>query len=129
MASFYGRGSTAWRLESLRGGSLLFNTKSPEIPSTHFINLGRMKGWVNLAATQWFWTRDPWTENQRLNHYTTVLRFHKSHGKKGKNILKWEYLKEGIIYEGRGGGVIPRRYPLQSSYACNFHHTIFPTCT
>ena len=44
MASFYGWGSTASRLEPLRGGSLLFTTKSPEIPGTHFIDLGRMKG-------------------------------------------------------------------------------------
>ena len=44
MALFYGWGSTASRLESLRGGSLLFTTKFPEIPGTHFINLRRMKG-------------------------------------------------------------------------------------
>ena len=44
MAPFYGWGSTAPRLEPLRGGSLLFTTKSPEIPGTHFINLRRMKG-------------------------------------------------------------------------------------
>ena len=44
MASFYGWGSTASRLTSLRGGSLLFTTKFPEIPGTHFINLRRMKG-------------------------------------------------------------------------------------
>ena len=31
MASFYGWGSTASRLEPLRGGSLLFTTKFPEI--------------------------------------------------------------------------------------------------
>ena len=37
-------------------------------PGTHFIDLGRMKGWVDLGATQWFWTRDPWMEIQRLNH-------------------------------------------------------------
>ena len=30
--------------ELLRGSSLLFTTKFPEIPGTHFINLGRMKG-------------------------------------------------------------------------------------
>ena len=41
---FYGRGSTASRLEPLQGGSLLFTTKSPEIPGTHFIDHGRMKG-------------------------------------------------------------------------------------
>ena len=32
MAPFYGWGSTASVLEPLRGGSLLFTTKSPEIP-------------------------------------------------------------------------------------------------
>ena len=35
MAPFYGRGSTAPRLEPLRGGSLLFTTKFPEVPGTH----------------------------------------------------------------------------------------------
>ena len=44
MAPFYGWGSTASRLGPLRGGSLRFTTKSPEIPSTHFIDLVRMKG-------------------------------------------------------------------------------------
>ena len=39
MASFYGWGSTVSRLEPLRGGSLLFTTKSPEILGTHFIDL------------------------------------------------------------------------------------------
>ena len=43
-------GSTASRLEPLRGGSLLFTTKFPEIPGTHFIDLGRIKGLVNLGA-------------------------------------------------------------------------------
>ena len=43
MVPFYGLGSTASRLELFRGGSLLFTTKFPEIPGTHFINLGRMK--------------------------------------------------------------------------------------
>ena len=40
--------------EPLRGGSLLFTIKFPEIPVTHLIDLRRMKGWVNLVATQWF---------------------------------------------------------------------------
>ena len=34
-------------------GVLLFITQFPEIPGTHFIDLGRMKGWVDLGATQW----------------------------------------------------------------------------
>ena len=44
MASFYGWVSTASRLEPLRGGNLLFTTKFPGIPGTHFIDLRRMKG-------------------------------------------------------------------------------------
>ena len=63
MASFYGWGSTAPRLESLQGGSLLFTTKFPEIHGTHFIYLGRMKVLVDLGATQWVWTWDPWIGN------------------------------------------------------------------
>ena len=42
MASFYGWGSTGSRQEPLRGSSLLFTTKFPEIPATHFVDLGRM---------------------------------------------------------------------------------------
>ena len=49
MAPFYGWRSSAPRLEPLRRGSLLFTTT---FPVTNFIDLGRMKGWVNLGATQ-----------------------------------------------------------------------------
>ena len=59
LAPFYGWSSTASRLEPLRRGSLLFTTKFPDIPGTHFINLVIMKGWVDLWARYWFWTRDP----------------------------------------------------------------------
>ena len=44
MAPFYGWGSTASRLQPLQGGSLPFTIKFPEIPGTHFISLGKMKG-------------------------------------------------------------------------------------
>ena len=44
MGRFYGWDSTASRLEPLQGGSLCFTTKSREIPGTHFIDFGRMKG-------------------------------------------------------------------------------------
>ena len=40
--------------ELLRGGSLLFIIKFPEIPGTHLIDLRRMKDFVSLGATQWF---------------------------------------------------------------------------
>ena len=56
--SFYGWGSTTSRLVPLQVGSLLFTTNFPDIPGTHFIDLGKMKGWVDLGVTQWFWTRD-----------------------------------------------------------------------
>ena len=38
-----------------QGDSLLFTTKSPGVINAHFINLGRIKGWVDLRATRWFW--------------------------------------------------------------------------
>ena len=41
---YYGWGSTASRLQPLRGGSLLFTIQFPEIPGAHFIDLGRMRG-------------------------------------------------------------------------------------
>ena len=44
MASFYGWGSTVSRLVLIRGGSLIFFSKFPEIPGTHFIDLGEIKG-------------------------------------------------------------------------------------
>ena len=40
MAPFSGWGSTASRLEPLRGGSLLFTSKFPEIPGTHLDKAG-----------------------------------------------------------------------------------------
>ena len=57
MAPFYGWDSTAPNLEPLQGGSLLFATKFSEIPGTHFIDLARIKRWVDLGATQWFWRK------------------------------------------------------------------------
>ena len=44
MVPFYEWGSTASRLQPLRGGSLPFTIQFPEIPGTHFIDLRRMKG-------------------------------------------------------------------------------------
>ena len=44
MAPLYGSDSSASRLELLQGGSSLFTPKFAEIPGTHFIDLGRMKG-------------------------------------------------------------------------------------
>ena len=48
MATFYGWFSTVSGLEPLRGGSLLFTTKFPEIPGTHFIDLE----WMKLMKSQ-----------------------------------------------------------------------------
>ena len=54
MKPFYGWSSATSKLEPLQGGRLLFTTKSPNIPGTHFTDLGRMKACEDLGATQWF---------------------------------------------------------------------------
>ena len=51
MALFYGWSLVPSRLEPLEGGSLLFTTKFPEIPGTHFIKVRRTKGCVDLGVT------------------------------------------------------------------------------
>ena len=38
--------------EPLQGGPLPLTSKFPEIPGTHLINLGRMKGRVNIGTTK-----------------------------------------------------------------------------
>ena len=61
MAPFYGWGSTASRLEPLRGGSLLFTIKFPEISGTYFIDLGGFEHGTREFGIQ------------RLNHLTISL--------------------------------------------------------
>ena len=67
MAAFYGWGSTASRLEPLWGSSLLYNTKFPEIPDIHFINLGQ-KAESNLEPPNGFDHETPGLGIQHLNH-------------------------------------------------------------
>ena len=55
---FYGWASTGKATQPLRRNSLLFTTRFQGLPGTQ-----RMKGWVDLAATQQFWNRDPWIGN------------------------------------------------------------------
>ena len=69
MAPFYGKGSTALRLEPLRGGSLLFTTKSPEIPGTHLSTSEGWKGESTLESPSGFERGIPGLGIQRLNHY------------------------------------------------------------
>ena len=38
--------------EPLREDSLLLTTRSTEVTSTHFIDIRKMKGWVDQGATQ-----------------------------------------------------------------------------
>ena len=59
MAPFCGWGSNVSRLEPLRGGSLLFTTKFPEIPGTQSSTLEPPSG---------FEQGTPGLEIQRLNH-------------------------------------------------------------
>ena len=51
MTPFHGRGSTASTLVPPQGCSLLFTTKPPEIPGTHFINLRRMKDCIDFGSS------------------------------------------------------------------------------
>ena len=67
MAPFYGWGSTASKLEPLQAGSLLFTTKFPHIPGTHFTDLGRMKG-MTLEPPSCFEHGTPGLGIQQLNH-------------------------------------------------------------
>ena len=50
MVPSYGLGSTVSRIEPPWECSSLYNSKPPEIPGTHFINLGSMKDWVDLMV-------------------------------------------------------------------------------
>ena len=56
MAPFYGRGSTASRLGPLRGGSLLFTTKFPEIPGTNFIEFRKAESTLVPPSGFEHWT-------------------------------------------------------------------------
>ena len=67
MAPFYGWGSTASRLQPLRGGSLLFTIQFSEIPGTHVIDLARMKG-STLEPPSGFEHRTTGLGIQHLNH-------------------------------------------------------------
>ena len=49
--------------EPLREDNLIFTIKISEIPGTHLMDFGRIKGWVELGGTQWFWTQNPWIGN------------------------------------------------------------------
>ena len=62
MNPLYGWGSTVSRLQSHSDG-LLFTTKSSGISGAHLTDFGRMKGWVDLRAIQWFWSLDSWIGN------------------------------------------------------------------
>ena len=53
MAPFYGWGAIASRLPvwgDFEEAVYFFTTKFPEIPGTHFINLRRMRGWLNVGV-------------------------------------------------------------------------------
>ena len=61
-------GSTASRLEPLWGGSLLFNTKFPEIPGTHFMNFKRWKTESTFEPPNGFDHEIPELGIQQINH-------------------------------------------------------------
>ena len=54
--------------EPLQGGSLLFTIQFPEIPGTHFIDLGKMKAESTLEPPSDFEHGTPVLGIQCLNH-------------------------------------------------------------
>ena len=62
--------------------TICFTTKFPGLPGTRLIDLERIKGWVDLGATQWFYIRDPWSGNAKppllknISRCSFLLRFH-----------------------------------------------------
>ena len=68
----------AYFLEPFRRGSLHFTTQFLEIPGTHFIDLKRMKGWVDRGATQLVLITETMSWDSRaltarpLHHYKSV---------------------------------------------------------
>ena len=66
MAPFYGWGSTVSRLQKpLRGDNWLFTSRSPWLPGTHLVGLGRMKDWVDLGTISGF---EPGTPGLGIQH-------------------------------------------------------------
>ena len=45
--------------DPLRRDSSLFTIQFPGVPGTQPIDFGRMKDWMDLWASQWFWNREP----------------------------------------------------------------------
>ena len=43
--------------------------------STHFIDLGKMKGWVDLGVTWWFWTQDKYLFLKRIYKFERWNQF------------------------------------------------------
>ena len=58
--------------EPLPGDNLHLTTESPDISGAYSINHGRMKGWVDLGATQWFQPATRGLGIQHPNHYVIV---------------------------------------------------------
>ena len=62
----YGWGSTAPMLEPLRGGSLLFTTKLPEIPGTHFYSIPRTQSLLMITEFKWINVYSSWSHQKTI---------------------------------------------------------------
>ena len=60
--------------KALQGDCLLFTTKSSKVLGTHLIARGIMKSYVDIGATPWDITRDPWIGNPGPNHKAICLK-------------------------------------------------------
>ena len=113
MAPFYGWGSTASRLQPLRGGSLLFTIQFPESPGAHFIDIGSLVGhmsdtsffngsskpknifsWKIVCLTKWYqnikWTEEVFSLEKMHFFLKALATFYKETGETIRTLELWE---------------------------------------
>ena len=61
--------------EALPGDSFLFTIQFPRVTCNQLIDLKKMKSWVDLGATQWFWTREFWKIIGFYSHVAWLISF------------------------------------------------------
>ena len=76
--------------EPLQGAILILTTKSPEVPGTHLIHLGKMKDWVELGPNQWCWAWDLPLEIQHPNHKVIAPKSQAENPLWQKNQERWD---------------------------------------
>ena len=79
-------------IETLRGDSLLFTTKSPEIPSNHLSELRRMKVWVEYGVTQYLSRRKINHDYNNNRSFEGIVNVVKLPSYQNSEKAEWEFL-------------------------------------